>query len=412
MNRLGGVSTKRALIIVGAVIVIGGFALALLSSTILGTQGTFNSAPAALEPQNQVIFPNLASSLSWVGGSVGGTPSDSTEVVSTVTMSTTATYTQQSTSTQSAANSSKSTLGTASGLIEFSSQVSIQSSSPQQAASAVVALAYSVGGYVAYQSTYSSSANVVIRVPASEYQLVLNKVEAVGTVVSLVSNSNDVSVQYTDLNATLASLRTEQGSLMRLLNESASINSTLAIENQLQGVNQQINDIESQILQTRTLVSYSTINVTISQSAQQTPLSMSLSATPKNGTSPLSVTFNAVVKGGAQPYVINYNFGDGTSTQGQIVIHTYYQSGDYKVTVTATDQNGTVAEAGTTIHVQAPSAQSGLGAFLGTVSGLFVNVVEGIIEVAVVVLPLVAVGAIVVIPLRRYSRTQKVKQSQ
>ena len=199
---------------------------------------------------------------------------------------------------------------------------------------------------------------------------------------------------------------------MRLLNESASINSTLAIENQLQGVNQQINDIESQILQTRTLVSYSTINVTISQSAQQTPLSMSLSATPKNGTSPLSVTFNAVVKGGAQPYVINYNFGDGTSTQGQIVIHTYYQSGDYKVTVTATDQNGTVAEAGTTIHVQAPSAQSGLGAFLGTVSGLFVNVVEGIIEVAVVVLPLVAVGAIVVIPLRRYSRTQKVKQSQ
>src|SRR5208337_4156186 len=122
-----------------------------------------------------------------------------------------------------------------------------------------------------------------------------------GNVSSLSSNSNDVTVQYTDLNATVASLLTEQGALLRLLSQSVTINTTLAIENQLQGVNQQINDAQSQILQTKTLVDFSTIDVTISETAQSVPLSMKLTATPVNGTAPLSVTFNAIVKGGAQP---------------------------------------------------------------------------------------------------------------
>jgi len=120
------------------------------------------------------------------------------------------------------------------------------------------------------------------------------------------------------------------------------------------------------------------------------------------------------VKGGAQPYVVNYNFGDGYATQGQIVIHTFYQAGDYKVLVSVTDQNGTVAQAGVVIKVLAApaSAQSGVGGFLGYVANLFLSVVEGIIEVAVVVLPLAAVGAIIIIPVQRRDRNQKtVKQS-
>jgi len=234
-----------------------------------------------------------------------------------------------------------------------------------------------------------------------------------GNVTSLTSSSNDVTVQYTNLNATLDSLLSEQTAFLRLLNESTSINSTLAIENQLQGVNQQINEVQSQILQTKTLIDFATIDVTVSKTARQVPLSMTLTATPKNGTAPLSVTFNAIVKGGVQPYVVNYNFGDGTADQGQVLIHTYYASGDYKVTVTATDQNGTVASAWATIRVSAAPTQYGAVNFLTMVANLFVSVVEGIVEVAVVVLPLAAVGAVIVIPLRRRSKTQKsIRQDQ
>ncbi len=420
MRRLETASARTVVIALAVIIVVGGFALALLGSFVFGSFGTFSPASTLQygpNPTNAVGA--LQSSLNGAGA-VYYIPQGSTQQVQTVTASTTTasypgTFTasnQTGTVTGSSSAPPVSSLGTG-ALIEFSSDVSIESVAPQETASGVVALAYSVGGYVAYQSTYKSAAYVVIRVPASEYQSVLSKVEAMGNVSSLVSNSNDVKVQYTDLNATLASLRTEQGALLRLLNQSTTINSTLAIESQLQGVNQQINYIQSQILQTRTLIDFATIDVTISKSAQKTPLSMTLSATPLNGTAPFSVTFNAIVKGGAQPYVVNYNFGDGEAYQGQILIHTYYSSGDFKVTVTATDQNGTVAIKSTTIHVEAAPSQYGFGTFPATLANLFISVVEGIVEVAVVVLPLAAVAAVVVIPLRRRSRAQKgIKQGQ
>lgn len=406
MQSLGRLTRKKAFVGVGLLIVVGGVVLGLGSSQMLapGAFGSFSGV-------NAVGGQPFDATLNQSGGQNDGPAY--TVVVGQGTTQTVTTFTQSTTTESgltpgaSVNSSSPGTRSNPGGSIEFSSELTLQSTSPGLTASRVAAMAYSVGGYVAYQSTYSSSADVVIRVPAGEYQQVLGMVESLGTVVSLTSNSNDVRVQYTDLNATLDSLRTEQGALLRLLNESSTINSTLAIEGQLQGVDQQINTIESQILQTRTLIDFSTIDVTIGESAQPAPLSLSLTATPRNGLSPLSVTFNAVVRGGAQPYIVNYNFGDGYASEGQIVIHTFYQQGDYNVSVTATDQNGTSAERWVVVHATAPPGQSGFQNFFGSVSALFVSVIEGIVEVAVVVLPIAALGAAVIIPIQRRARGQK-----
>ena len=430
MNRLGGITKRRVLYGLVALIVVGGFGLALLSN--LGISGT----AASSIPEFRNLGSNVSAAASnAVGGTIyfGSAPGSSygeqgtTQVLgvptTTVTMSTTSMTTSMATTTSVTTsgapaqgqyyNVTQGSPGSHGGMIEFSTDLAITAPEPNRTASAISALAYSVGGYVAYQSTYSTAAYVVIRVPASDYQNILNQVMKLGVFVSETSNSNDVSVQYTDMNATLASLRTEQGALLKLLNQTASINSTLAVESQLQQVDSQINSVESELLQTRTLVDYSTINVTVTQTAQKIPLAMTLSTIPANGTAPLSVTFNAIVKGGAQPYLVNYNFGDGTATQGQIVIHTYYQAGDYEVVVSATDQNGTVVQRTATVKVVAAPSPSGVSGFFGYVGGLFLNVIEGIVEVAVVVLPLAAVGAAIVIPIQRRERSQKsVKQSQ
>jgi fucose permease len=54
-----------------------------------------------------------------------------------------------------------------------------------------------------------------------------------------------------------------------------------------------------------------------------------------------------------------------------------------------------------------------VSAFFGHVGYLFLNVVEGIVEVAAVVLPIAAVGAAIMFPVQRRIRNQKdVKQSQ
>lgn len=410
MEVLGRFSARKALLGLAVVIVAGGMLVAFVSapatvySPIRGVASTTTGYTLGL--------PNSGSLGASLFGSGSSEQSDNTDIVNMGTTVTEATTTTTTGSVPYGPNSNV-TQGSPSGSggeIEFSSQVQLQSVSPQQAASRVVALAYSVGGYVAYQATYNTSADVVIRVPAAQYQQALAGVEGFGTVVGLTSNSNDVSVQYTDLNATLVSLQTEQGALLRLLNESTSINSTLAIESQLQGVNQQINEVESQILQTRTLIDYSTIDVSVSESPSETSLSLALTVTPKAGVAPLSVTFNAVVRGGVQPYVVNYNFGDTTASEGQIVIHTYNQPGTYNVTVTATDQNGTAVQQSVLVRVTPAPGFSGFQGFISTVSGLFVSVVEGIAEVAVVVLPIAAVGAAIVIPFQKRASHQKAEK--
>ncbi len=189
----------------------------------------------------------------------------------------------------------------------------------------------------------------------------------------------------------------------KLLNQSTDINSTLRIESILQQVNAQVNEVQSEILQTQRLINYGTISVTLEKLAvtPSMPLTLKLAATPKSGESPLSVTFNAIVRGGITPYIVNYNFGDGTSSEGQALIHTFGQPGEYNVTVTATDSTGNVSQTWTMVRVASPPVASSVVSFPAYVEGLFLQVVEGIVEVAVVVLPIVGVAAVVLLPLRR-----------
>jgi Domain of unknown function (DUF4349)/PKD domain len=300
--------------------------------------------------------------------------------------------------------------------IEFFTNVTLQATSASSAFTSASEIAYSVGGYVAYSTETNSTALIEMRIPAASYQGVLTQVEALGKLVSLVSSSNDVTVQYTDLNATLQSLQAEQASLLSILAQSTNINSTLNVESRIQSVDQQINSVQTAILQTKTLVSYATISAFIEERAPPQPLTMRVTATPRSGTSPLSVTFNAVTKGGNLPYIVNYNFGDGSSYQGQALIHTYVQPGHYNITVTATDASANVTEAWTIVDIAAPAAISTFGGFPDFIGGLFLQVVEGMAEVAVVVVPIATALLMVLFPLRHRlglssKRSQQTKEA-
>ena len=306
----------------------------------------------------------------------------------------------QGASTKSGAPLSTTTGANGSRDIEFFTNVTLQASSASSAFARASVIAYSVGGYIAYSTETNTTALIEMRIPAANYNDALTQVEALGTLVNLRSSSNDVTVQYTDLNATLASLQAEQASLLKILGQSTNINSTLNVESRIQNVDQQINAVQSEILQTRTLVSYATISAFIEEKAPTQPLTVKVTATPRSGESPLSVTFSALTKGGNQPYIVNYNFADGSSYEGQALIHTFEQAGHYNVTVTATDASANVTEAWTIVNVSAPPATSSVGGFPSLVAGLFLQVVEGIAEVVVVIGPILAVLLIVLFPLR------------
>jgi hypothetical protein len=422
MGRIEKLSVKTIAAGLVAVIVLGGFAVALFANnpSSLSPSGGF----VAYNGINGSILYNAApqasagSSMGSLGSSIGSIFGAGTTVTETSTTTAVLPAPPQTVvvgGSPSASTKSGSTSFNQPGngsLIEFFSNVTMESPSPSSLASRVVELAYSVGGYVAYQSTLSTSAYLVIRVPALDYQQVLTQIQGMGNVTSITSNSNDVTVKYTDLNATLASLVVERNDLIKLIGQSTSVNSTLAIEAQLQAVNAQINSVQSEILQTQRLITYSTVTLSISKAAEVKPLSMTLSATPKSGVSPVGVTFNAIVSGGQEPYIINYNFGDGSSEQGQALIHQFYGADEYNVTVTATDSKGNVTTAWAVIHVTEPPTKVGFGDFGVNLEALMIHVVEGMAEIAVVILPIALVVMVVIYPFRRRSRMPKeAKQS-
>ena len=254
----------------------------------------------------------------------------------------------------------------------------------------------------------------VVRVPAADYRTALGEIESLGNITDYLSTSNDVTVKYVGLNATLQSLLAEKASLLHFLNQSTSVSETLQIESQIQSVDSQINGIKSEILQTNTLVNYSTITVTFSKQGQVIPLSVKVTVAPRTGTSPLSVTFNAIVTGGSQQYIVNYNFDNGTSAQGQALIHTFASPGTYNVTIIVSDSSGSVAETWVLVQASGATTRFDFSGFYSTVTALFVNVVEGIAEVAVVIIPLVLVVGAVSFPIRKFffSKKESAKQSQ
>ena len=295
-----------------------------------------------------------------------------------------------------------------SGSIEFFSNLTLQVSSPQSALTKAASVAYSIGGYVAFSSSTNNSATAVLRIPASEYQNALTQVEAIGNVTNFISTSNDVTIKYTDMNATLQSLLTERDAFVKLLNLSTRLNTTIAIEGYLQGVDAQINSVQSQILQTRRLIGYATVTATFTRGVVKTPLSLKVVASPLNGATPLSVTFRAFEKGGVPGYIVNYNFGDGTSAQGEALIHTYTKAGDYNATISETDSSGNVKTSWVMIHASGAPVGFDFAGFTALAANLFFSVIQGIVEVAIVVIPITLVAAlafIVITPIRNKLRS-------
>src|SRR5213594_271572 len=84
------------------------------------------------------------------------------------------------------------------------------------------------------------------------------------------------------------------------------------------------------------------------------PLSASFTYSPSNPAPVLAVTFTASAAGGTQPYSYNWDFGDGFTSNGQSVSHSYLLPGTYTVTLTVNDVNGATVSTSQTVTVSIP----------------------------------------------------------
>ena len=90
------------------------------------------------------------------------------------------------------------------------------------------------GGYVEYSSQYSGgytkSAEYTCRIPSDRYNLFLESVSGAGSVVRTEESTEDATAQYVDIESRLKSLRTQEERLLKLMEESGSLEELLAVQ--------------------------------------------------------------------------------------------------------------------------------------------------------------------------------------
>ncbi len=115
-----------------------------------------------------------------------------------------------------------------------------------------------------YESEYSTEryGNFIIRLPQEKLDSFLDEVGQSGKITSKNMTSEDVSLQYVDIEARIGSLKSERDSLNNMIKDADNIDSVLAIEQKLSEINYRLDSFERQRRALKDKVAYSTVNMT------------------------------------------------------------------------------------------------------------------------------------------------------
>lgn len=115
--------------------------------------------------------------------------------------------------------------------------------------------------------TNSPIMTMEVRVPAESLDVFLTELEKVGTLLSRSTNSEDVTMQVVDVEARLKSMRLEEEAYRRILLQAKKIPDVLQVQQRLTEIRGQIESLQAQYNVLREQVAYSTVNITLQQSA-------------------------------------------------------------------------------------------------------------------------------------------------
>jgi hypothetical protein len=104
-----------------------------------------------------------------------------------------------------------------------------------------------------------ASGQVTYRVPVDAFEPVLRELKALGTYRGEQSSTEDVTTRYVDLNGQLAAWRAQERVYLRLLDRAKSVTDVIAVQNQLQQVQSNIERLQGQLDHLEDQSSFSTI---------------------------------------------------------------------------------------------------------------------------------------------------------
>jgi hypothetical protein len=133
----------------------------------------------------------------------------------------------------------------------------------------ITTIAAAAGGFVADARTFESAATpsgtVKVRVPSARFNATIERLRALGKVVSASTSGVDVTGQYTDLQARLRAASATRDQFLTVLSRATNIGDILAVQDRIQAVQTQIEQLQGQIQQLDDQTSYGTLTIAVAE---------------------------------------------------------------------------------------------------------------------------------------------------
>ena len=169
--------------------------------------------------------------------------------------------------------------------IIYTASVSIETTEFDKAVAALENQVQKIGGFVEssnvtgdtqYNSDGTTSivnrwAYYTVRIPCEQFEAFLHTADGFGNVTSTSRDAQNVTSAYTDYEARLSSLRTQEERLLNMLEKSEDVDTLIAIEQRLADVRYEIESIERSLRNYDMQIKYSTVNLDLREVEIYTP---------------------------------------------------------------------------------------------------------------------------------------------
>jgi hypothetical protein len=122
-----------------------------------------------------------------------------------------------------------------------------------------------VGSSTSVPGQGPASGEVTFRVPVDAFETILRQLKGLGTYRGERSSTEDVTTRYVDLRAQLTAWRAQERVYLRLLGRARSIGDVIAVQNQLQQVQSNIERLQGQVNHLEDQSSFSTIVLNLTE---------------------------------------------------------------------------------------------------------------------------------------------------
>jgi hypothetical protein len=161
--------------------------------------------------------------------------------------------------------------------IIYTASLSLESKAYDDTLAALEQAVRDAGGYVQSSDEYNyssgrRSATLTVRVPEAQYRSFLAGVEGAGSLRSKSEQAEDITAQYIDVAARIASLEAQRTRLTELEAQAENLSDLLEIQNSLTSVQYQLESWQQQMNWYNDQVSYCTVTIELEEVQEYTPV--------------------------------------------------------------------------------------------------------------------------------------------